>query len=59
MQNQELKVYLSSLIQTIEDKNKLELIKDYVENLALLEEFNEITPTEDLKSEINYSFKLQ
>lgn len=59
MQNQELKVYLSSLIQTIEDKNKLELIKDYVENLSLMEEYKEITPTEDLKSEINYSFKIQ
>ncbi len=40
MQNQELKVYLSSLIQTIESNQKLDLIKEYVEQIIDLQESN-------------------
>ncbi|MCH8533751.1 MAG: hypothetical protein LAT51_01660 [Flavobacteriaceae bacterium] len=59
MQNQELKVYLSSLIQTIDNNEKLELIKAYVEELAQLKENDSCLQPEELQSQINYSFKIQ
>lgn len=59
MQNQELKVYLSSLIQTIDNNEKLELIKTYVEELAQLKENDSSLQPEEFQSQINYSFKIQ
>lgn len=59
MQNQEMKVYLSSLIQSIENQQKLELIKTYIEQLALEQDEANTNQVEELIDEINYAFKIK
>lgn len=59
MQNQEMKVYLSSLIQSIENQQKLELIKAYIEQLALEQDEANTNQVEELIDEINYAFKIK
>ncbi|MFO7702026.1 hypothetical protein [Psychroflexus maritimus] len=59
MQNQEMKVYLSSLIQSIENQQKLELIKAYIEQLVLEQDEANTNQVEELIDEINYAFKIK